>query len=519
MAALDRRLNTTISKGYQPGSAQNLKCYINRYLDFCIEHKVPPVPAQGKQLRRFIQYLSEQTTINAIQTVNNYIWGLKTFHRILDLPPPDTTEFLTKLALKGLRLTLARPIKQAEPITPEIFMQMFRYVNIDSDEQVAAWTALLYTFHMLLHKSNLVPNTQNKFDPDKQISSQRLCMALNSILVEVVWCKNMQFKEKILPFPLIALDNKVICPVHWTWILIQRVGARPTDPLFCYKRRGKFMILTYPRLTYWFKRWLDLCSIESKAFTMHSCRRGGCSFLFKANVTGQVIKLLGNWASDVYLRYIDVTLGKRVEAACQFANPGRSRRVIVFIITDFRTALDETDKLWVEMEKHKEPPSAVKFSDSGLGSSLLHTPDAATTSVTTSEILNVSKESGEITDDNLDEEVEFINQKMDSNTQEVKEDVYNRFSHYIARTWAERVIMDNPPVPRGAGKRVGRAPRPSVTLITDRVGRRLTRVDKVIIMQNDVTTDFWTLGSSNYKGEKLMLDTNMCLFKSDWTSA
>ena len=312
-------MKASINKGYQPGSTRNLKSYINRYLDFCIEFELHPLPAKGQTVRRFAQYLADQPTISAIDTVNNYMWGLCTFHKILGLPVPDTSEFITKLMLRGLKLQLARPIKQAQPITPQILYKMFEHIDITSDEQITAWTAMLYGFHMLLRKSNLVPDTQGSFDPQKQIARERICLATNAILVEVVWCKNMQFKEKILPFPLVALKDKVICPVYWTWVLIKCISARPSDPAFCYLRKGKFMIMTYPRLTYWLKKWLHEAGVPNKGFSMHSLRCGGVTYLHKAEIPAQVIKLLGNWASDAYLRYIDVTLGKRVQAACEFA--------------------------------------------------------------------------------------------------------------------------------------------------------------------------------------------------------
>ena len=186
---LDNRLRNTTKKGYQPGSAKNLKSYINRYLDFCLEYKLQPVPAQGLQLRRFAQYLAESPTILAINTINNYLWGLRTFHRLLNLPPPDTSEFLTTLTIRGLKLLLAKPLKQAEPITPEILGKMFLHVNLKSEEQMVAWTALIFGFQMLLHKSNLVPDTQKDFDPDRQLARHSLCLAHNAIIVDIEWSK------------------------------------------------------------------------------------------------------------------------------------------------------------------------------------------------------------------------------------------------------------------------------------------------------------------------------------------
>ena len=71
--------------------------------------------------------------------------------------------------MKGLRLLLARPIKQAEPITPQLLYIMFEQIDVNSDEQVAVWTALLYVLHVT-QKSNLVLDTQGSFHLLKQIA-------------------------------------------------------------------------------------------------------------------------------------------------------------------------------------------------------------------------------------------------------------------------------------------------------------------------------------------------------------
>ena len=223
------------------------------------------------------------------------------------------------LVTKGLRLALAWPVRQAEPVNPEILMNMFKFVDIQDEEQIMAWTELLYGFH-LLDKSNLVPDTQKEFHPEKQIARQDICLAKHTVLVNIQWSKTLQYKEKLLHVPLIQLKNKLICPVHWMWKLVLSVNMRPSDPLFCYHRKGKFMTLTYPWLTYWFKLWLEKCGMPAKLFSLHSCRRGGVTFLHTADIPAQMIKLLGNWASKAYLRYIDIMLSKRVEVVCRFAD-------------------------------------------------------------------------------------------------------------------------------------------------------------------------------------------------------
>ena len=222
--------------------------------------------------------------------------------------------------LKGLRLQMARPVHQAAAITPHMMLAMFAFVDVMCPEQVTAWTALIYVFHLLLRKSNIVPETQAQFDPIKQLSRRSLTLAKNSMLVNIVWSKTLQFREKELLLPLVALSNKIICPVHWTWRMLHLNPADSHQPLFSYYRGNRFMVLTYPRLTFWFKKWLAQAGFNNANYSMHSFRRGGATFLHEANIPGQIIKLLGDWASDCYLRYIDLTLNARTQAAVEFAD-------------------------------------------------------------------------------------------------------------------------------------------------------------------------------------------------------
>ena len=60
--------------------------------------------------------------------------------------------------------------------------------------------------------------------------------------------------------------------------------------------------------------------MPAKLFSLHSCRRGRATFLHTADIPAQMIKLLGNWASKAYLRYVDIIFSKRVEVVCRFAD-------------------------------------------------------------------------------------------------------------------------------------------------------------------------------------------------------
>ena len=193
--------------------------------------------------------------------------AVKTFHRLIGQPVPNTTEHVTNLTLKGIRLDLAQPTNQASPISPQILITMFVFVNTMCPEQVCAWTAVLYAFHLLLRKSNLVPDTQGQFNALKQLSRSSITLAKNAMLIHIVWSKTLPFREKDLMLPLVALDNKVICPIYWTWKMISMNPASPSAPALSYFRGNKFMVLTYPRLTFWFRKWLILAGYQAGEFS------------------------------------------------------------------------------------------------------------------------------------------------------------------------------------------------------------------------------------------------------------
>ena len=147
------------------------------------------------------------------------------------------------------------------------------------------------------------------------------------------------------------------------------------------------------------------------------------------------------------------------------------------------TGPDETDPLWTEMQGEEDGRQSVSnpsqplndsCPDSALGSSLLSTPGTAAVAT-----LDISRESGEISDD--DDPATPVQQQQAE---------WTPFACYVARSLAERMVLDDPPVPH-AQVIIRQPPKSRATIITDRVGMGLTRVDKVIHMQNHVATDFW----------------------------
>ena len=60
---------------------------------------------------------------------------------------------------------------------------------------------------------------------------------------------------------------------------------------------------------------LQLIGEDPKRFGTHSCRRGGATLAFKAGAPADLIKTQGDWKSEAYQKYIEVSLSDKLKLA------------------------------------------------------------------------------------------------------------------------------------------------------------------------------------------------------------
>ena len=66
-----------------------------------------------------------------------------------------------------------------------------------------------------------------------------------------------------------------------------------------------------------FRSLLDRAGVGRSSYYGHSFRRRGATTAFMANIPAEYIKLQGDWSSDCYRRYIDVSSHKKLQLAYQ----------------------------------------------------------------------------------------------------------------------------------------------------------------------------------------------------------
>ena len=310
---LDMEVAHTKGQAVKNSTKKNLMCQLRAYQKFCDKYLLRYFPCDNQQICRFGQHLSK--TMVSPESIGNYQSAVRTFHALLGLPIPDADEKQMKMFAQGIRRLMDHEVKQAEPITPEILLKISNVVKYTDHVEMVAWVATLIGFTMFLRKSNLVPDSMETFNPAMQFrrADFNLTGPFSAIMAEITWAKNIQFKQKVLRLPVLPVNNKAICPVIWIYYMFEKIPAEPEDPAFTIFNNGQKTSLSANQLIARIRKWLTLIKLPADKYSLHSLRRGGATFAHQCNIEGQMIKLLGNWASDCYKRYVDVSLDERYD--------------------------------------------------------------------------------------------------------------------------------------------------------------------------------------------------------------
>ena len=279
---------------------------------FCIYFKLRPLPAACQTVQLFAQFLSR--SFKSVQSIKNYLTGVKYLHLYVDLPPPDLKHFGLTLTCRGLARTKKHIPKQALPITPELLVSMFNHLDVSKPVDIAFWAACLLGFFLMLRKSNLVPVSHSHFNPAIHLCRGDIICQGQDLLVRIKWSKTLQCGGRTLWLPLVAFPGSCLCPVSAFKGLCSLANAPPQAPAFAYPSPSGYVTFTHSTFVAKLRHVLSSLGLPAHKYSGHSFRRGGATWAFAAGVPGELIQLIGDWSSDAYLRYLDVSLKSKVAA-------------------------------------------------------------------------------------------------------------------------------------------------------------------------------------------------------------
>ena len=148
---------------------------------------------------------------------------------------------------------------------------------------------------MFLRKSNLVQTQWTRYTGQRHFSSSKEYLGSQSFL---------QLTKLSVQYSGHTNSSRTIQGPHKTHC--------------CYYHSLLKLSLSANQLIYRIRKWLKLIGEKDHEFSLHSLCRGVATFAYQADLEGEMIKLLGGWASDCYKRYIDISLNKRYDSMKAF---------------------------------------------------------------------------------------------------------------------------------------------------------------------------------------------------------
>ena len=314
--ALDSLGRDLIERAYADSTRRNLNSHIKIYLTFCEAVSFAPFPVTVQLITRYIAYLVSLGRVYG--TILNHLSSIKHMHKFLGHDLTWDSDYRYKLLLRGVKRYLGTAVQRKAPITPRLLLRIVHLFAFDKPLHVAMWALFLVAFYSFLRKSNLVVDRAAQVSP-KVLLRSALCFDASFAYLTVRASKTIQFQERLFSLPLSRIPGSLLCPVaalvNHLWIY-----QVPQDmPLFTVRSDSSLSHITYTHFSSFLARIVKAVGLDPTNYSPHRFRRGGATFAFEAKVPSASIKAQGDWRSDCYLIYPEMTDRQKRAAATRMA--------------------------------------------------------------------------------------------------------------------------------------------------------------------------------------------------------
>ena len=279
---------------------------------FCLKFDKPVCPTTRDTLMGFARLASLTVSFG---TLKNIFSSIKFLHKANNQPYPED-DWQLESTLKALKRELSGAPLQTLPITPDILLKMYVFVDMDLPKDLALWSSFLTSFYCMLRKASAVPKSLAAFCPLKELSRCKIDIqpGADVVLVLMNYSKTSQFGNKNVVIPLLRHSTPALDPVYHLQELFTRFPLDSSVPAFSYMERSKMKCITYDGFTKELKRLLGAAGLNADSYSGHSFRRGGASYLYKLGADSVLIQASGDWATDCYTRYVFLSFDQRYHA-------------------------------------------------------------------------------------------------------------------------------------------------------------------------------------------------------------
>ena len=287
-------------------SQQNVLSHLRQLCIFCVSFGATFLPVSRDTLLGFLELMSRSCGFDHLQHV---LSSIKFLHQFTGhFFPGDSFEF--KVLLRGMKRKLSKSPKQALPITPEMLILMYEHVDINRPSELAHWSSFVFALRLLYRKSSIAPESLRKFNSQIGLSREKAVLSNGVVLVYQNHSKNNQFMSTTSLTPLVPSTVPALDPVSHYSKLVAENAVPGSCPAFSFFEAGVLKCVTQKSFRDYLKFLLIKIGLDPSRWSGHSFRRGGASLLYRLGIDPLTIQASGDWSSDTFLRYLEVTLDR-----------------------------------------------------------------------------------------------------------------------------------------------------------------------------------------------------------------
>ena len=293
---------------FASSTKRNVLSHIRQWLYFNIFFHLEALPALPENLCMFMELMSNTSTYGHCK---NILSSVKYLHTALGYSFPQD-DFGLEATLQGIKRRLKGTPQFVLPIDPVILRRMYSHIKISNTHDLSLWCSFLIGFYCLFRKANIVPK-DNNFDPECVLTRGDIVIddVGKNVLIYVNFSKVNQFQKSFHVIPIPANADPALDLYRHIKELYSRVIVADSSPAFMY---NKTSFVNYRSFTKKLKELLSMSGLDPSLYSGHSFRRGGASYLYSIGGSTLMVQVLGDWASQIFTRYLYLSVGDRHEA-------------------------------------------------------------------------------------------------------------------------------------------------------------------------------------------------------------
>lgn len=123
---LDKGISGTIASAWAPSTLRTRNSQWSKFLDFCMDNGLRPLPALETTVARFLFYMSRSCTYT---TVNNYLSAIMVLPKLFGFEASYRESYYLKLLMSGINSTSSAGPGPKDCLSPSQLKTMYSNIN------------------------------------------------------------------------------------------------------------------------------------------------------------------------------------------------------------------------------------------------------------------------------------------------------------------------------------------------------------------------------------------------------